>query len=145
LKGEVNRSLLQDNGGSGFRQQVKQAIKTSLNNSSYNYQLLHGASIERCIFSIEVQEVCADHESRGVLFIITEKINEPEDIEQVLRIFSKIISNLLSRQDECIVNQVKFKNEQFELIDRATIAKPQEVVDLIKRREDENGNMQKNN
>jgi hypothetical protein len=69
---------------------------------------------------------------------MTEEIKEPEDIEQVLRLFSKIISNLLSRQDECIYNQVDKKNQAHREAQRSIpVPEPSEVTAL--KMEQQNG------
>lgn len=135
---ELDKNLMWDNQASGFRQQIKQSIETSLNNDCYYSTVLPTDQGNFRIFTIEVQEVCEDRLPRGVLFIITEDIKEPEDIEQVLRLFSKIISNLLSRQDECIYNQVEKKNQSYREEQRLiSVAEPPEVTAL--RMEQQNG------
>lgn len=138
----IDKNLMGDNRAAGFRQQIKQAIETSLNNDCYYSTVITTDQGNFRIFAIEVQEVCEDSVPRGVLFIITEEIKEPEDIEQVLRLFSKIISNLLSRQDECIYNQVEKKNQVYrEAQRRISVPEPPEVTAL--KMEQQNGNTSK--
>jgi hypothetical protein len=129
----LDKNLMADGRASGFRQQIKQAIETSLNNDCYYSTLISTDQSNFRIFAIEVQEVCEDRVPRGVLFIITEEIKEPEDIEQILRLFSKIISNLLSRQDECIYNQVEKKNQAYREALRQTPAQKPPEVDALER------------
>lgn len=136
---EIDKNLMSDLRASGFRQQIKQAIETSLNNDCYYSTVIASDQGNFRIFTIEVQEVCEDLTSKGVLFIITNDIKEPEDIEQVLRLFSKIISNLLSRQDECIYNQVEKKNQAYrEKQSHTPVPEPPEVTAL--KLEQQNGN-----
>lgn len=138
LSDGIDKNLMSDGRASGFRQQIKQVIENSLNNNCYYSAVLSTDQGDFRIFTIEIQEVCEDLASRGVLFIITEEIKEPEDIEQVLRLFSKIISNLLSRQDECIYNQVEKKNQAYrEAQSRVPVPEPPEVTAL--RMEQQNG------
>jgi len=131
LESSISKQLLSDSKVAGIPQLIKKAIETSLNNNRYFYSPINSTEGDLAIFAIEVQEVCSDNDPRGVLFVITEDIEPPDDIEQVLRLFSKIISNLLSRQDECIYNQVENKNKEYEAtLNKAPIQTPKEVLDL---------------
>jgi hypothetical protein len=112
LKHDIDKYLLDDISASGFRQQVKQLIEKSFTNVSYVYETVKSFSKDYSLFATPIQEVCPNTSPRGVLFIVGEKICAPEDIDQILKIFSAIISNLLSRQDECIFNRITHLNQQ---------------------------------
>ena len=56
----IDKNLMGDNRAAGFRQQIKQAIETSLNNDCYYSTVITTDQGNFRIFAIEVQEVCED-------------------------------------------------------------------------------------
>jgi hypothetical protein len=140
---EIGSEILYHSNASGYRQVFKQCLETSLANSKFTTRTFEYRSRTLKIFSIEIEEVCTDMPAQGVLFVITSMTSDPDDIAQVLRLFSKIASNLLSRQGECVVSQVERRNQAYTARVRreaVPVEDPSEVVAL--REQPESSNME---
>lgn len=104
---DINIDLLTDNKATGFLLQLKQSIEVSFANQQYHCADLKDETGAYKFFAIDIPQVCGVGEPQGVMFILAEKICEPDDIEQILDIYSRLVSNLISKYQDCIIDKLE--------------------------------------
>lgn len=87
-------------------------IRSSLNNNRSETNNFAQNGNEFTLVTSTIPLVCDDDFANGVLFVISEKLeNVPIDLEEILNIFSRIIANWISKYDECVWSRYDSKNE----------------------------------
>ncbi|TWW01093.1 hypothetical protein [Chitinophaga pinensis] len=109
----IGKGLLTETQVNGARLKIRHSLEAAFNNCHYDYVVVEIEGAHYSIFSIGIPMVCENGDSNGVLFFITKKIDEPSDISNILKVFSKIISNLLSRQFECVFSRIETANKRY--------------------------------
>jgi hypothetical protein len=105
------RGFFDKSDNKGLLLEIQNNIKTSYNNGKYLHKVIKMENgKELSLISINIKNSDDNNIQDGALFFLTDKITSlPNDTENILRIFSLLITNWLKRYEhEVIQRQVKF-------------------------------------
>lgn len=88
---------------------IQSSIRYTLNNNKFLHKKVESNQSLTTINSY-IPLFCNDDDAIGVLFIISDKSEVvPNETEDILKIFSRIISNWISKYDECVYHKYYYK------------------------------------
>lgn len=97
----------------GSAYEIKTAIKRTHVNASFSTHSFIHKGEQYGIICSQVPQVCSDEHLDGVLFIIHKgALKYPPDLPEVLYIFNRIITNYISKYNDCIFKGIKAKLDE---------------------------------
>jgi len=115
ITGYLNANVLDESNLTGVSLQIQNLIRTARNDNKLCSGNITASGRKAFIICSPIPLVCEIGAAGGVILMAHEGTCElPNDIENVLLIFGRIVSNWLSKYDDCVRDRVIKKNMQIQ-------------------------------
>lgn len=92
------------------KQQIQNILRLSLNNNRFENGKFQIQGEDFHLLSSTIPIVCNDEYPDGLFIVIGKDLNSvPNDIEEIFRIFNRVLANWISKYNECVYNRNNYK------------------------------------
>lgn len=91
------------------KQEIQNILRLSLNNNRFEKGKFKVENEEFYLLSTTIPIVCDDNHPYGLFIVIGENLeNIPNDIEEIFRIFNRVLANWISKYNECVYSRINY-------------------------------------
>ncbi|AFU67254.1 hypothetical protein P700755_000200 [Psychroflexus torquis ATCC 700755] len=92
------------------KQEIQNILRLSINNNRFENGKFKINGEEYYLLSSTIPIVCDDDHPDGLFIVIGKDLgNVPNDIEEIFRIFNRVLANWISKYNECVYSRINYK------------------------------------
>lgn len=108
----LDYNLLENPGLKEEKLEFQNILKTSLQNNRFHKDFLSIEDTQYIIICSPIPVVCDENDVDGLFFVIGKDMEEiPNDIDEVFKIFNRVIANWISKYNDCVNSRIVYRNE----------------------------------
>lgn len=108
----LDYNLIENQGLREEKLEFQNILKTSLHNNRFHKDFININDTNYMTICSPIPVVCDENDVDGLFFVIGKEIEEiPNDIDEVLKIFNRVIANWISKYNDCVNSRINYRNE----------------------------------